>query len=524
MTCSDDVRESSPKIEQSYSKVPESSYSQILKSSSIIGGAQIINMVLGLIRTKFVAILIGPSGVGLLGIFQSISGLATTVAGLGIQTSGVREIARYHGAKDEQRVAEIAKTLRRVSWLTGTVGMLILMLLAPQISIISFGTDNYKWAIVGLAVTVLLGNIAGGQSALIQGTQRIGDLARTSILSALFGTLVSVGFYSSLGIEGIVPALVMMSMTTLAISAYYTRRLKISSVQISWQESWSQSGTMIKFGIAMAASGAVGAAVSYFTRVLIIREIDLQAAGVFTAAFSVSAMFVQFVLGAMGSDFYPRLTAISHDHNRMSKLINEQTEIGLLLAFPGLLGTLVLAPYVLTILYSKDFAEAGGLLTWFIVGCMGRVLSWPLGFSLLAKGQGGLFFATESVFHCIHLALVWIGIQAFGLVGSSVAFAVIYLFYTLAMVALARKIINFTWSNAVYQQLVWMVPLTIATLINVAYLPTIVALPVGLAIGLIGGIKCLRQLTLRLGQDHKIPRLINRCPGGGYLLRGLWHP
>ena len=70
-----------------------SSYSQILKSSSLIGGAQGVNLLIGIVRTKFVAILIGPIGIGLVGTYQAIQGMVGTVAGLGIQSSAVRDVA-----------------------------------------------------------------------------------------------------------------------------------------------------------------------------------------------------------------------------------------------------------------------------------------------------------------------------------------------------------------------------------------------------------------------------------------------
>ena len=47
------------------------SYSRIMKSSSLIGGAQGINMLIGMVRVKFVAMLIGPMGVGLVATYQA---------------------------------------------------------------------------------------------------------------------------------------------------------------------------------------------------------------------------------------------------------------------------------------------------------------------------------------------------------------------------------------------------------------------------------------------------------------------
>lgn len=41
------------------------SYRRILKSTSVIGGASVINIGIGLLRSKVLAVLLGPAGVGL---------------------------------------------------------------------------------------------------------------------------------------------------------------------------------------------------------------------------------------------------------------------------------------------------------------------------------------------------------------------------------------------------------------------------------------------------------------------------
>src|SRR5947207_2017819 len=69
---------------------PTKSYGDILKSSALIGGSAAISMVFGIIRTKVMALLLGPSGIGLIGVYNSISELARGIAGLGIKSSGVR--------------------------------------------------------------------------------------------------------------------------------------------------------------------------------------------------------------------------------------------------------------------------------------------------------------------------------------------------------------------------------------------------------------------------------------------------
>ena len=67
------------------------SYPQILKSSSIIGGSRVLNLLIGMVRTKLVAMLLGPPGIGLVSLYQSATGLTGTLSGLGIGQSAVRQ-------------------------------------------------------------------------------------------------------------------------------------------------------------------------------------------------------------------------------------------------------------------------------------------------------------------------------------------------------------------------------------------------------------------------------------------------
>ena len=113
------LRQARGAIREAYAMSEEKkNYGQILKSSSIMGGSQVVSILIGMVRVKLVAVLLGPVGIGLLGIYRSIMELATNLAGLGINTSGVRDVAEAVGASDDDRIARAALTLRRVCWLT----------------------------------------------------------------------------------------------------------------------------------------------------------------------------------------------------------------------------------------------------------------------------------------------------------------------------------------------------------------------------------------------------------------------
>src|SRR5205823_3931851 len=111
------------------SDLAKKSYGQILKSSALIGGSSALNLAFGIVRTKAMALLLGPSGLGLIALYSSIADLTRSVAGLGINSSGVRQIAESVGSADAERIARTVTTLRRVALGSGAIGALLLVLL-----------------------------------------------------------------------------------------------------------------------------------------------------------------------------------------------------------------------------------------------------------------------------------------------------------------------------------------------------------------------------------------------------------
>ncbi|MFC1516562.1 O-antigen translocase, partial [Thermodesulfobacteriota bacterium] len=397
-----------------------STYRQILKSTSLIGGSSLINMVIGMVRTKFVAVLLGPAGMGLMGVYTSITSIVNTISTMGIGTSGVRHIAEAYGTGDEDRVAYKVKTCRRIVWVTGVVGMATMILGCFSLSWISFGSSDHALAIALLGVTVLLGNIAVGQSCILQGTRRIGYMAMVSIIAALSGTIIGIPCYYFWGMDGIVPSLVLISAANLATSCWYARQVPVTSVSMSWRKSWEGAADLLRFGIPYMLGTLMTTLTVYLIRIFLIRQVGLGGVGIWMAAFTFSSVLVNFVLNAMGKDYYPRLAAVAHDNQLVSEAVNTQTEIALLLALPGLAATIIFAPLVIEIFYSGKFDASVDILRWSVYGIFGRVVSWPLAIIMLAKGMGKTFFCTETFGNLFYLVAVWSCTTLWGLPGTGV--------------------------------------------------------------------------------------------------------
>jgi antigen flippase len=423
-------------------------YGQIIKSSALIGGSSLLNIGFGIIRTKAMALWLGPAGVGLFGLFNSVYDVVRSLAGLGINTSGVRQIAEAVGSQDARRISRTVTILRRVAFGTGALGGLLLLLFCRPISWLTFHDYQHAAPLALLGLAVFFADVSAGQAALVQGVRRIADLATMSVLGAFAGTALSLPIIYVFRERGIVPSLVVGAAMGIAFSWWYARKVKVEPAAVSWRELLGETSALLKMGFVFMASSLMTMGVAYLVRIILVRKLSLEDAGFYQAAWSLGGLYFGFILQAMGADFYPRLTAVAHNNTECNRLVNEQAEIGLLLAGPGVLGTLTFAPLVIELFYSQKFGPAVEILRWICLGMVLRVVSWPLGFILVAKGEAKLFFWTELLGNALQVVLIWFGVRFFGLQGTGMGFFGLYIFYSFGIYFVVRRLSGFRWSAA----------------------------------------------------------------------------
>lgn len=427
---------------------PRTSHVEALKSSSIIGGSTGIVMLVRMVRTKVIAVVLGPGGVGLEAIYDSVVTFSRTLFDLGVTSSGVRQIAAAVGSGDDQSVSRTVFTLRRACIVLGVIGAVSLFLARGSVSQLAFGGAEQSSAIGILSIILLLRAVGAGQGALLQGMRRIGDLAKVNMLGALIGTAVSVPIVLVWGREGIPYYMVLAAGGAVVVSWSFARRVQIRALAASFSQVMREASDLLRLGLAFLSSALMSTGALFLLRVMVTRREGAEGAGQFQAASSLSMVYVGFILQAMGTDFYPRLTAVAGDNARCNQLVNEQAEVSLLLALPGIVGTLAFAPWVVRLFYSGQFDVAAQILCWQMAGMLLRVISWPMGFILLAKGRGTLFVLTDAAAWTTYVVLAWLGLRWFGLPGTGMAFFCLYLFHIIMIYTVVRRCSQFQWSGA----------------------------------------------------------------------------
>jgi enterobacterial common antigen flippase len=344
--------------------------------------------------------------------------------------------------------------------------------------------------------------------------RRIGDLARASIWGGVLGTVSSVvivWLYARGGDArgGIVPSLICVAALGIVVSWWYSRKTQVERVSMRWGEVSAEVSELLKLGFVFMASGFMSMGVAYLVRIIVLRKLGEDAAGFYQSAWTLGGLYVGFILQAMGADFFPRLTAVAQDNPQCNRLVNEQAEVGLLMAGPGIIGTLTFASLVVTVFYSAKFEPAVEILRWICLGMILRVSCWPMGFILVAKGARQGFFWCEVAGNALQVGFVWVCVRRFGLDGTGIAFFASYAFFWFLVYGIVRRMTGFRWSAANKG-----IGLLYGALIAVVFvgwylLPRPLLLASGTGMTLLAGVYSLKKLCTLVPLE-RLPRLAQR--------------
>ena len=413
-------------------------FARILRSSALMGGAQAVTLAMAFLRSKLIAVLIGPSGIGLMGVFSAYNANLSTIAGWGLGTSAVRTVAGAAEGERARKVAAVRHLGRRLAW-AGFFGVLILAL---PVGYLTFKSQDYalELMIAGVAVPCVIAT--GMWTALLQAGGHIGSMAKTQMASSVVGLLIGLPFIYFFGSVGIALSILLAALAT----AFVTWRAAAKfSPSTSAEPTSGDLRELVHLGMALQIGATLGAISTYLVRVLILRSHgdDLAAgladAGFYQAAFAVPGSLPGVIFSATSSDFYPRVAA-AKDEDEARLITEKQIQASLLLATPILMGLLTMGPLAVRLLYAQGFEPAVPLLDWFVWAIFCFLMGWPLGFWLTARGSKRTVAVFQSLSYFLMVALGLLLIPLYGVKGAAAGYLGCGLIHTGILLVFTRRL------------------------------------------------------------------------------------
>lgn len=425
----------------------------ILKAMGIFGGVQVLNILCSVIRTKLVALWIGPLGVGLFGLFNQALEMINIATNLGVRNSSVRDISQAVEKRAPSLIARIITVVRRWSLWLGLGGALITIAIAPLLSRISFGDYNHVWSFVALSIAVLFMALTNGEYAVLQGLSKLKRLARVTVSGTVGGLLISIPLFYFLREDSVLPSIVAYALCVV-VAAFVLKDKEYPAAQITRHDTVKMGAGFIKLGVYMTLGSFVAMIASYTFVSWLNNYSGTEMVGFYQAGYTLIDKYAGLVFAALGMEFYPRLARVADSERKLRVYVSHEINIAFMVLTPCLLAFILLRYQLVWLLYSDEFHVIVTYISWGVVGTVLRAMSWCIAFVMLAKGDGKVFLITESISAAMGLALNILCFVNWGVDGLGYAYLAWYAIYTIIVSVVYFKIYHLKLSIKCLRNLV----------------------------------------------------------------------
>lgn len=396
-------------------------YKRAAKTTFLFSAVQVVSTVVAIVKNKIIAVLLGPTGVGLISIFNTYINFVKTGACLGLSQSAVRDISEAYEADDKERFSRIISLTNRLVLMTSGLGILVTVIMSPFFSKWGFGDSNYVWSFVLLSLSVGFQIYSENRLAILRGMRRMRSLAWSTIIGAVAGLVISIPFYYWMGNNGIVPTLLLSAFVSVIATNLFVNRIQYDRIKLTPKEIFKEGKPMIQMGLALMLVNFLSGIADTITISYLRGAGGLDVVAFFGAGRTIIGSYFGVVLVAMTTDYYPRICGIYKDNARLAEEVNAQSKLGMVMVLPLAVIFIAFASIFIPLLYSNDFTQVSQYTDWALLGTLIMIPSNCIGMVLLAK-QAAKLFTTISV--CINLFNIVLYIGAyhwFGLIGLGIA-------------------------------------------------------------------------------------------------------
>ena len=424
-------------------------YGHVLKYTGIFGGVQGLNVIVSLVRNKFVALLLGPSGMGLVTLFNTTVSFISQSTHFGISTSAVRHLSDYPDDDSHPQIIHFVKVVRAWALLTALLGMLVCIVIGPFLSSTTFAWGDHSLHFILLSPAVGMLAVTGGETAILKGRHRLRSLAWVQIGSVFAALFMSVPVYYFFGEAGIVPVIVMMAFITMMLTLRESYRLYPLRLRGA-RGVLGEGMEMVRLGVAFTLAGIIGSGAEMLIRSWLNVTGDLDVLGLYNAGYMITITYAGMVFSAMETDYFPRLSGVQHDIAATNECVNRQMEVSLLLLSPMLAFLIIALPLLMPLLFSPQFEPVTGMAQVAALAMYMKVLTLPVAYITLARGRSLAYLFLESSYFVAFVLLMMFGYEHWGLLGTGIAITLAHVFEYLLVNGFAYKKYGYRFSATVY--------------------------------------------------------------------------
>lgn len=400
-------------------------YRDTLKSNTLFGGVKLFQIIVVLIRSKLVAIILGPTGVGIQSLFISTIDSLQQFTTLGIFQSAVRDISLTINKEDGDSEIKLLSVFKTLVIIVGLFGFIVTFLLSGYLSFLVFGNYDYTSSFIILSFALFFLAVSNGFVTILQGRRQLIELAKGSLVGAIISLLIVIPIYFYGGIKSISVGILFSYIVTC-----FTYYFFISKYKFFFKSQWPKFDKIkyygfpiIKLGVILMLSNGLMALFTLLLNSYINQRGGSSDVGFYNAISTATYGNIIIFTSILASDYYPKLTQNIENVDEFNKLVNQQIELLIIFISPIICFLITFSKQVVIILYSNEFITIVPLIRIVSISLLFKIIWHSFSFVILAHGDKKSYFYYDALIgNGLFFLFNVLGYYLSGLFGLSLSF------------------------------------------------------------------------------------------------------
>lgn len=367
---------------------------RLLAAVGLTGSAALLSVALGVATTKVIAMVAGPAGIAVMGLYRYAGALVSRSLLLGLDTTVVQRIST---AKDPKDVSNTVGAAALALVFQGVAIAVLAGIGAGLIGAWLFGTAATRLQLVEIRVVLAMAYanlVMQVMTAVLSGRAEVRKVAWVGVAAAVV-TLMAIYPLLQLGNVGLALNVGSGSTVGAALATFYVWRVyRPAWVPGSLGERFRALSAVLARSFFLIVHPIVMMSAVVSVQSLVFGRFELAGLGAYNAAMTLLDTALMVMMASARSFFLPTLGQLD-GHEDKAGAVNRVLRINLILAFATTLVTIAGAPVLIRVLFSNDFATTERILPAFSLALVGQAFVWTYAMFYLHRARYRLFFSLD---------------------------------------------------------------------------------------------------------------------------------
>lgn len=409
----------------------------VVKVFSLNAIATFVRMLAGMISVKVVAVIIGPSGIALLGQLNNLITILLGVANGGINSGITKYVAEYKD--DDSYIHKLLSNAFRIIVVCTLIVSIIMIFGSYHLSKLIMRDGSYFYVFIVFGITLIFYTLNGMLISVLNGYKKFQKYIKVNIGGTILGVIYSILLVTTFGLPGALINAVTFQSVVFFVTLYMCRH-EIWLKKEYFIGRYDRNIVKKYFGYSAMTltSLALFPLSQLFLRGYVISEISVVDAGIWEGMNRISHMYLGVITSAFTIYYLPRLSEISNNQELRQEIFRCYKFFVPMLLLIGV--TIYLLRYViLWLLFTPAFTPMEQLFPWQLAADFLKICSLLISLIMLAKAKTKMYIITEIVFTISYFSLSFLFMRMNGVVGLVQGYMSNILIYFITMVFLFRK-------------------------------------------------------------------------------------